>query len=196
MHPSVQWENIRAPGPLKPEKYLRGRGFPGEPRWGQLETWALEALCAILARHTATPQMCYFAVWSGASCITGGGSSIIVSPVGARPQPPPAPAPAEWQLDLSGPTFSVPYSNDYRLFEGRAGDAVRIGRWKYEFSFDPQSPHFFWPADHPWCVATGPVADSTLIGGSVELVDELCASASLEVLQIAPDAPYEDDINV
>jgi hypothetical protein len=38
-------------------------------------------------------------------------------------------------------------------------------------------------------------SDSTLIGGSRQL-NELCASEVLEVLRIAPDAPYEDDLNV
>ena len=198
MHASVQWEKIRAATPLIDGKYLslRGRGYPGEPKWGELQTWALEALCAILARHTATPQLCYFAVWPG---VLRDGGMMIAAPQGVRPQPPPAPAPAEWQLDLSGPTFSFPDSGDssyYHLFEGQLSEAVRIGRWKNQSWFRPQSPHFFWPADQSWCAADERYADSTLIGGSLELINELCASEVLEVLRIAPDAPYEDHLNV
>jgi hypothetical protein len=43
-------------------------------------------------------------------------------------------------------------------------------------------------------VATGS-HDSTIIGGSRHLIDELCASDAVEVLQIAPDASYEDHVN-
>jgi hypothetical protein len=44
-------------------------------------------------------------------------------------------------------------------------------------SFDAISPHFSWPADHAWCVATEVDDDSTFIGGTQLLIDELCASA-------------------
>jgi hypothetical protein len=129
MHPSVRWEKIRAATPLIDGKYIRGRGYPGEPQWGQLQSWALEALCGILARHTATLQTCYFAVWPGA---LREGVLMIAAPEGVRSdvQPRP-PAPAERRLDLSGPTFSFPAGGDscyYHLFEGHVGQAVRIGR--------------------------------------------------------------------
>lgn len=104
-----------------------------------------------------------------------------------KPQPS-GPAPAEWQLDLSGPTFSMPGRNDYYLFEGHVAKVVWIGRWIHERWFDPLSPNFFWPANHTWCVATAIDDDSTLIGGSSALVDELCTSEKLEVIQISPDA--------
>lgn len=70
-----------------------------------------------------------------------------------------------------------------------------IGHWVNEEAFFPQSPDFMWPADHTWCVATDIDDDSTLIGGPPRLIDELCASTRLEVLPIAPDAPYEDHHN-
>lgn len=87
-----------------------------------------------------------------------------------------APAAAEWRLDLSRLTFAVAVSglNNYYLFAGHVGEAVRIGHWVHERFFIGQSPRFFWPADRAWCVAT--TLDSTIIGGSHELVDELCAS--------------------
>jgi hypothetical protein len=58
------------------------------------------------------------------------------------------------------------------------------------------SPNFFWPADNAWCAATLFGYDSTFIGDSRELVDELCATEDIEVLQIAPDAPQEDHSHV
>jgi hypothetical protein len=195
MHPSVQWDRIRWPEPFNPDdERLRGRGQPGDPIWGQLNTWALEELCTILAGHTATPRTSYFRVWQDCG-LDRPPVTMIAYPPGS-PRIPPKPAPAEWQLDLSGPTFSLPHRNDYYLFEGHVSEVVRIGRWTYESCFSHQTPHFLWPADHAWCVATEIHEDSTIIGGSSDLVDELCASENIEVLQIAPDAPYEDHLNL
>lgn len=190
MHPSVQWDRIQPAG----QGLQSGRGQPGDPMWGELNTWALEELCAILTGHTTTPRTCYFAVWQGRG-LDQERTLITAYPLGA-PRIPPEPAPAEWQLDFNGPTFALPGRNDYWLFEGHVTEAVRIGRWNTERWFSAQTPQFFWPADHTWCVATEIDEDSTVIGGSSELVDQLCASEDLEVLQIAPDAPHEDQLNL
>lgn len=193
MHPSVRWERIRPP------TASNGRSQPGDPIWGQLNAWALDELCAILMRHTTTPQVCYFAVWSGSRVWQQGHMQIsYYAPNGALPDDvqPPRPAPSEWQLDSSGPTFSLAHRIDYHLFEGHVGEAARFGLWVNESWFYSQSPQLFWPADHSWCVATELGEDSTIIGGSRELVDELCASATLEALSIPPDAPFEDCLNL
>lgn len=199
MHPSVQWEKIRAPASLSSPEDSLVRRYPGEPRRGQLERWALEELCAVLARHTAPSQICYFAVLGGA--MRDGTVFTIprVSDGVLRNVPSPRPAPACLKLDMSGPTFSFPTSGDssyYHLFEGPVGDATQIGHWMQDSFFRPQSPHFFWSADHSWCVATEHYQDSTVIGGAADLIDELCATAALEVLRIAPDAPFEDLFNL
>jgi hypothetical protein len=149
MHPSVQWDRIRSPEPFNPDNdqwFQRGRAQPGDPMPGQLNTWALEELCAILAGHTATPRTCYFAVWQGCG------------------------------LDRP-PVTMIAYPHVIEVFS-------------------PKTPHFFWPADHAWCVATDNFEDSTVIRGSSDLVDQLCASEDIEVLQIAPDAPHEDQLNL
>jgi hypothetical protein len=83
------------------------------------------------------------------------------------------------------PIEAPPFPRDYflkhycYLFEGHVGDATRIGSWINESVFLPQSPNYFWPADHAWCVTIATDSDSTTIGGSRQLVDELCASASV-----------------
>jgi hypothetical protein len=41
-----------------------------------------------------------------------------------------------------------------------------------------------------------PNSGDVRLGGSLGLINELCASEVLEVLRIAPDAPYEDHLNV
>ncbi|WP_421529229.1 hypothetical protein [Mycobacterium sp. THU-M104] len=184
-------------------------GLPQDPSTGELASWALDALCTTLARHTTTPQVCYFAVWEGwgwlheQSHSTGfmtlpSSVTSYYAPDGLIPEDVhrPEPAPTEWQLDVSGPTFSLPPDRNYYLFEDDIGAAARIGYWVNEDFFIAQSPSFFWPADHAWCVATEIDDDSTFIGGAHELVDQLCASELIEVLQIPPDAPYKDHINI
>jgi hypothetical protein len=202
----VDWEKIGPQPALTAEDLQRMHSQPNNPAWGELDNWALKELCNVLARHTTTPQTCYFAVWEGGGWLheddnTGPFSSSAISyyaPDGAPSDvQPPQPAPDQWQLELTGPTFSLPLSPDrtYYLFEGHLDEAARIGHWVNEDFFIPQSPNFFWPADHTWCVATEVDDDSTFIGGTRELIDELCASQIIEALEIPPGAPYEDHLN-
>lgn len=99
-------------------------------------------------------------------------------------------APADWQLDLTGPRFSLP-GRAYHLFGGPVSAATRIGYWVTADSFDPQSPSLFWPADHAWCVATEVDFDSTVVGGSRALITQMVAATELEALPLASDARYE-----
>jgi hypothetical protein len=195
MHPSAEWEQISSPGSYRPEDMGRSGGEPGSPEIGRLDTLALGELCDVLARHTSADR-CYFAVWEGCGGLHGPSATAIAFRVGAGAHPPaPRAAPAEWQLDLSGRKFPMPSRNEYYLFEGVIRDAVRIGYWSNETSFHAVSPHFFWPSDHAWCVATEVDYDSTFIGGTQLLIDELCGSPQIEVLKIAPDAPAQDLVN-
>ena len=193
MHPSAEWEQISAPGPYRPEDRRRSRGGQDAPEIGELDAGSLRALCDILARHTSTADECYFALWEGHGMLHGWTPTVRAYRLGSGPPPP---APAEWQLDLSGPRFPMPARNDFYLFEGDVHDAVRIGYWANENAFHAITPQFMWPADHVWCVATEIDDDSTFIGGTQALVEELCASTEIEVLQIAPDAPARDLINL
>ena len=59
MRPTVQWEHVTGVGRSE------GRGYPGAPQIGTLNRTALRALCDLLARHTSTPDQCWFAVWDG-----------------------------------------------------------------------------------------------------------------------------------
>lgn len=199
LHPSAQWAHISAPAPFTTEHAQRGRSHPGEPRWGHLSPRALGALCAVLAHHTTTAQHCFFAVWQGCGTLHAGPGVTLTAylPVnGVLPDlSPPPPAPAHWQLDLTGPTFTLPGRDRYHLFHGAVEQAVHIGRWDNTTFFTAQSPHFMWPADHTWCVATEIDDDSTIIGGTTALISEVCASAAIEVLPIAPDAPFDDTLN-
>ena len=194
MHASAQWEHISAavhPG----ESTDRGRGYPGEPLIGNLTKNALAALSTLLAGHTTTPDECWFAVWNGWGWQHPGAHFVTrATPIG-QPAPPVKHATSDRQLDLTGPQFSLP-GRAYHLFTGPIDTALHIGHWVTADWFDPQSPSIFWPTDHAWCVATEIDYDSTLVGGTRELVIDITNSPHLESLPIAPDAPYQDTVNV
>lgn len=190
MHAGAQWTQIK---PATAD-VRDGRSFPGEPRIGHLEVQALSAVCAILPRHTETPARCWFALWDGWGWEHPGGSTVLRSTDSDEPLPPLKMAPQGWQLDLTGPTFVLP-GREYRLFGGPVDAAARMGHWISADWFEPQSPSIFWPDDHHWCVATEVDADTTLIGGSRDLIAEVINSPLLEALPIARDASQLDTIN-
>lgn len=80
---------------------------------------------------------------------------------------------------LDGPRLSHPH-RDYLLFHGPLRAALSIGHqvtadWRL-----PQSPSLLWPADKSWLLATEIDFDSTLVGGSTQLVQELLQATPLE----------------
>jgi hypothetical protein len=156
----------------------------------------LGALCDVLQRHTSPDQTCYFGVWEGWGGLSSSPSHrnvVRLTHIG-EPVRPIEYAPDDWQLDMEGPTFHLP-GRTYHLFGGALHQALLIGYWVTVDWFCTQSPNLLRPADHGWCVATEIDFDSTLVGGSAELVEDLIASRGLEVLAIDPDAPYADEIN-
>lgn len=56
----------------------------------------------------------------------------------------------------------------------------------------PQSPNIFWPTDRAWCVASEIDFDSTLVGGSQALIEDLVNSSRLEALMIQPGDALHD----
>ncbi len=48
-------------------------------------------------------------------------------------------------------------------------------------------PALIWPDDHAWCVASEIDFDSTLVGGSRELVDAILADDAFESFEVGPD---------
>lgn len=54
-------------------------------------------------------------------------------------------------------------------------------------SFSGPMPSLIWPDDHAWCIATEIDFDSTLVGGSRELVDAILADDTFEAFEVGPD---------
>ncbi len=89
-------------------------------------------------------------------------------------------------------------------------DPVRLGRLRHltdmsaagwvaprlgpQFSgVERRSPQLTWPSDHAWCVATEVDFDSTLVGGSHDLITAVVADRALEALPIDPDGRLTSD---
>jgi len=61
------------------------------------------------------------------------------------------------------------------------------------------APHLIWPADRTWLVVSDVDFDSTLVGGSSELVEAMVRSPNLEAWQVEPTtslAEGADKVNV
>ena len=190
-HPLMQWSGIVA-GHTDP-----GWGETGwryhEPRQGQLPTAELAAIARILADHTTTPDDCTAGLWEGYGWIHGGQavSAFVAIPEGAsrrkraqllreaRSTVPPGLA----DEVRSGPLLVLPGRN-YLLFTGSIHafeNPDAAPSWDGADTFWEQTPNQLWPADHAWFLASEIDFDSTVIGGTRALVEELVASPDLEV---------------
>ena len=70
----------------------------------------------------------------------------------------------------------------YLLLVGALPAALQIGWGPLR-----QSPNLFWPADHAWCAATELDFDSTLLGGTTELIETILATPTLDAWPVQPD---------
>lgn len=207
LHPEAQWHRISGHRDLDP----RGVGpepvgwFGDEPAVGRLDRHLTEALAEVLSRHTSAPGRTFVAFWVGYGLWP---RSWFGLPTTHRPvresylfQRPldevvtlcaEAPAVA---YALGTPTgTAVAWSSDGRSWtptpdEQFAGIAAH--QW--------QSPSAWWPADHAWATSNDTDLDSTLVGGTRALVDDLLADDRLEVLPWPVDGSLwsgADTINV
>jgi hypothetical protein len=76
---------------------------------------------------------------------------------------------------------------DYLLLVGPLSAVLQLGRWHSADWFEPQSPNLFWPADQAWCVASEIDFDSTLVGGTTELVDAILQAPTFDSWPVQPD---------
>jgi len=60
---------------------------------------------------------------------------------------------------------------------------------------DAQSPSIVWPDDHAWVVVTDVDLDSTIVGGSPELIAALIADPALEALRITEGTVLTYDVD-
>jgi hypothetical protein len=154
VHPAMQLSGLTGLDPY------RADAQPGVYDWKPFEGSLLAELAAplatVLARHTATPLVCWFAVWNGF---------------------------AATRDDLRrAPRFDVP-NRRYFLLEGPV-DAVtettnQAGIWH-------QSANIWWPNDRAWCVATEIDLNTTYIACAEACRDDILATPELEAFEIDP----------
>jgi len=186
-HALMQWhalvgssDSLNASGSLWPG---------GNPQRGHLQPNLLAALCDLLCGFTAKPERCFFCLWEGYGWESSGDHVIAVAPgteIDVDALRAELASQALSEEELRAVRVELPGRN-YLLFEGSLRALARSlsagldrGGWVVSEFLWQQSPNLFWPADHAWCVASEIDFDSTLVGGSSEVIDAIIRSPILE----------------
>jgi hypothetical protein len=160
--------------------------WPGaEPETGELEKAQLGALRNLLQAYTQNPDRCFF----GLSTIYGGVE-------GTYPEARQLRQPGRDFVIFVGPLSAI----DQLGYDGSKGATI-------VFSTSPasatsmdaserwwsQTPNLVWPADHSWFVSSEYDFDSTLLGGSRDLVDAIKTAAEMEAWEVERGDSLEID---
>jgi hypothetical protein len=194
-HPLMQWNSVAG---VTRHTSVEGRWmwrrevswqtaeWPGSPPMtGDLPPDTLSAVLDVLAGVTEAAADCYHALWDGWGWLhPGAWSFLTASDDGFRAPTPLGPAGLDAEV-VAGPKLRLP-GRDYLLFRGPLRAALRTGHQVTADWFSPQSPNLLWPDDRSWCLATEIDVDSTLVGGSPELIDAILRAPGLDAWPVAP----------
>lgn len=151
-HPTMQLHRIATPVGEPPESPHVQDSLVAV---GSLPRPECAALADCLARHTSTPERCWFAVWEGWGQIRGLAPDDVWTAGRLR-------LPQRAYLVLRGAVDDV-------------GDACdRLG------GGPAQSPNLWWPADRAWVVATEIDFGYTYVAGSAAAIADVLAASGLE----------------
>lgn len=206
-HPEMQWHAIRgladadelqgSIGDEPTERPWNGR----DPNTGSMALDDLDALCAVLAAHTAEPEHCFFGLCTIESweddftkeelesthllTLPQGRNHIVVAgPLSAVDQ-----IVRDWSKSSGGTRFTLVAR------EADGPPPKPDPSWLRR----REAPNLIWPADHRWLVASEVDFDSTLVGGNTALIEAIVGSPALEAWQVEPTdslAANADKINV
>lgn len=205
LHAQASWQHlVRTPtdGDWHERPAPDGRVFTA-PAEGELEPELLAHLAQMLVAHTATPDDGYAAVWEGWGGLLGGyrhrSSSasfgwlsdqqhreVMYQSLRDRFNNPFRRA--KWEPGVlsdeisKGSRLELP-DRAHVLFRG-ALRAFAAADEAAELPWQDAPLSILWPADHAWVMASEIDFDSTIVGGSVELIQAICADQRLEALQI------------
>lgn len=191
IHALAQFKHLSRP---VPGSDTQPKPWHFEPNDGDPPPEVLSPLRRILARHTRTPDKCWFCLWEGWGQLNEGatGVQIALPPdsketgeevidrlgiwTGAAILPkvialPRVELPGRGYFLLSGPLSSI-------IDEEMVAGSSEEGHSGVEFVSQP--PSIFWPEDKSWCVASEIDLDSTYVAGSTELIAELLDEPALE----------------
>jgi len=175
-HRQMQWHKLV--GSNDPPAMTGSEWHGRNPPIGELDEPTLGALCQVLHAFTADPERCFF----GLSTIHGGVEEAYPDAVQLR-------WPGRDFVVFSGPLSAA----DQVGYESESGFSIAVYMPSPDEPPPPppdrvhwfeQAPNLIWPADHSWYVASEYDLDSTLVGGSRDLVDAILASPNLETWEV------------
>lgn len=123
----------------------------------------LSALAIILQTYTTRPETCWFALWDGYGDLG----------LDARSEREPA------RLNLP--------ARSYLLYVGPVAAATAFAT-----PGAPHAPTLWWPEDRAWFVGGDVDLDSTYVGGSEALIEELLRHPAIEALPMLPTQSISD----
>lgn len=177
VHAEMQWNAIT--GASDPCKGPGTKWEGGEPMTGCMEVDELDVLCEILALHTGDPGECFFGLctiktWEEAF------SPDDLEPLLELPM-------GRDHIVLAGPLSAVDQiardwskpSSSRATFSAWLGDGPSSERPELDW-YTREPPNLIWPDDHSWLVVSEVDFDSTLVGGSAELIEAIVESPKLE----------------
>jgi hypothetical protein len=180
----IPWHQLVGFGPPEFPTYARLRFLPDPVFKGQSENdidrnpdapsdlSRVQASVETLARHTGTPDACYFCIWDGWPLQGREGT-------GERPGYP--------SSAVDGPQVVIP-NRAYFLLQGAADDLAEWAEpqaWLGHRGLDVP-PAFMWPADHAWCIASDVDPHWAGIGASTAAIDQLLADPRLDLVLAVP----------
>lgn len=175
-HREMQWESLVA----------GSSEWDGQaPNTGWIDVYDLDVLCEILTTHTTNPGHCYFGLCT-IQCWEDSFSADELKPLLKLPH-------GRDHIVLAGPLSAVDQihhewsrsSSVTAIFVARKGDGP-LPEPRDDWGPSRDVPNLIWPADHSWFVASEVDFDSTLVGGSAELVKAIVQSPALEAWQVEP----------
>jgi hypothetical protein len=185
-HREMQWHAIL--GLCGPEELqdsygadsaIGKKGIGSDPVPGEMDIEEMDALCKILASHTVDKAHCFF------------GLSVIQNWLDA------------FSADELRPLLRLPLDRDYVVLCGPLSAIPEITFTPYgrrpTRKGDPspseaknpeggrrRPPNLIWPSEHGWLVVSEVDFDSTLVGGSMELISAIVDSTDLEAWPVKP----------
>lgn len=185
-HREMQWHAIV--GSYDCSNFTGSRWDGGPPVRAELGDSQLDLLCAILADYTETPGRCFF----GLSTIHGGLEEQFSD---------------AQRLEMTHRDYvvlagSITAVDEIALSDKRSNVSVARAYLKGQAppaDYEPpeqfwrQAPNLIWPEDRAWFLCTEYDFDSTLVGGSRELIEAILASAELEAWEVDGDVSLQAD---
>lgn len=190
VHPTAQWHAVTdAADPINPGPTSRWQYYT--PEKGALAAEQVGALCGVLAKHTATPLDCFACCWEGWAGLHPP-RPTVQKDWRFRLSAPPEPADGVLSPEEVASPFVEHPGRRYRLYAGPLPEPRQFSLVNLAFPphtaspFLEQPPSIFWPADHSWCFASEIDFNSTLVGGTTAMIDDVLAHPDLEAWSIEP----------